>query len=436
MLKKLILENWKSFRYAELPIDPLTVLIGTNASGKSNALEALEFLRRVAVGDVLDVALVGNSQWSPIRGSLDLATFQHEKQFTLKILVQGDNGIDYSYSITVETKPYVRLIEESIVMFPNTLPYPNEVEQLRLPLSNQPFELFHVGHSLTASNLEITKIFGIESKPSLDNSLAYIGWLSHIAQYGVFKGGELTSSGDFEILAEAVVAIYNALVAIFSLNPDPFKMRSYSPISHELEDNASNIAGVIAALSDEEKADVETTLSTYVAHLPERDIHKVWAESVGRLKSDAMLYCEEFWILDEAPVLADARGMSDGTLRFLAIATALLTRPEGSQLVIEEVDNGLHPSRAQLLLKMLKELGTKRKIDILVTTHNPALLNALGLKMVPFVVVAHRDAQTGESKLAPLDDIQHLPKLLASGPVGELATQGTLEKVLSHSNEA
>ena len=35
MLKKLILENWKSFRYAENPIDPLTVLIGTNASGKS-----------------------------------------------------------------------------------------------------------------------------------------------------------------------------------------------------------------------------------------------------------------------------------------------------------------------------------------------------------------------------------------------------------------
>ncbi|MEP1057965.1 AAA family ATPase [Phormidium sp. FACHB-592] len=45
MLKKLILENWKSFRYAEPPIDPLTVLIGTNASGKLKAIKALEFLR-------------------------------------------------------------------------------------------------------------------------------------------------------------------------------------------------------------------------------------------------------------------------------------------------------------------------------------------------------------------------------------------------------
>ncbi|MCF7994391.1 MAG: ATP-binding protein [Chromatiaceae bacterium] len=44
--------------------------------------------------------------------------------------------------------------------------------------------------------------------------------------------------------------------------------------------------------------------------------------------------------------------MSDGTLRYdVAIVTALLTREPGSLLVIEEVDNGLHPSRAHLLVR-------------------------------------------------------------------------------------
>ena len=55
MLKQLILENWKSFRYAELPIDPLTVLIGTNASGKSNVVEALEFLQRIVRGEDVEI---------------------------------------------------------------------------------------------------------------------------------------------------------------------------------------------------------------------------------------------------------------------------------------------------------------------------------------------------------------------------------------------
>ena len=45
-------------------------------------------------------------------------------------------------------------------------------------------------------------------------------------------------------------------------------------------------------------------------------------------------------------VLVDARLLSDGTLRMLAVVTALETVPTGSRIIIEEFDNGLHPSRA------------------------------------------------------------------------------------------
>ncbi|WP_256834791.1 AAA family ATPase [Parageobacillus thermoglucosidasius] len=47
MLKEVHYKNWKSFSNATLYIDPLTVLIGTNASGKSNALDSIAFLSRV-----------------------------------------------------------------------------------------------------------------------------------------------------------------------------------------------------------------------------------------------------------------------------------------------------------------------------------------------------------------------------------------------------
>ena len=40
MIEEIRLSNWKSFRDATLYFDALTVLIGTNASGKSNALDA------------------------------------------------------------------------------------------------------------------------------------------------------------------------------------------------------------------------------------------------------------------------------------------------------------------------------------------------------------------------------------------------------------
>jgi predicted ATPase len=149
-----------------------------------------------------------------------------------------------------------------------------------------------------------------------------------------------------------------------------------------------------------------------------------------------MLYCEEHWLDAGPPPTVDARGMSDGTLRFLAILTALLTRPRYSLLVIEEVDNGLHPSRAKLLLDMLKTVGAERGVDVLVTTHNPALLDAMGTQMVPFITVANRDPATGHSVLTLLEDIAQLPKLLAQGPIGRLSSQGLIEKSIASQQTA
>lgn len=43
MIERIDISNFKSCKKASLPLAPLTVLVGANASGKSNALEAFEF---------------------------------------------------------------------------------------------------------------------------------------------------------------------------------------------------------------------------------------------------------------------------------------------------------------------------------------------------------------------------------------------------------
>lgn len=235
-------------------------------------------------------------------------------------------------------------------------------------------------------------------------------------------------------ITEAIEVVLKVLSRILILDPIPSSMRNYSPLTENLYSDASNIAGVLAALKEDEKAEIEKVISSYVTKLPEKDVRKVWAEPVGKFGADAMLYCEEVWVKDSPSMTVDARGMSDGTLRFLAILTALLTRPQGSQIVIEEVDNGLHPSRSGLLLKMLVEISEQRQIDVLVTTHNPALLDELELELVPSVIVAHRDSDTGDSQLTRLEDLKNLPKLMASGSLGKITSQGLLEQSLSRMN--
>lgn len=413
MLKKLILENWKSFRYAELPLDPLTVLIGTNASGKSNVVEALEFLQRIANGENIETALAGDKRLPAIRGGVEGAARKGVNEFTLKALLGGEDD-DYLYNLKIQTLPDCQILQEDIK---SDLYYHEQgiyLKKFTLKTGhNNRSYLNNIGSSFSLSDLYANKI--------IDNTN---------------KGGNMVFSKEVkDIFLPAKKKVQEFVVSnlenILFINPIPSTMRDYSRLSENLESDGSNIAGVLAALPDDKKAEVENTLSEYIKYLPEGDIKKVWSEPVGRLKTDAMLYCQEEWKPGEITEI-DARSMSDGTLRFLAILTALLTRPEGSQIVIEEIDNGLHPSRAALLVKILKEIGSKRNIDILLTTHNPALLDAFGSEIVPFVVVAHRDSETGESKLTLLEDIENFPKLFASYSLGQMTTKGAIERSLSH----
>ncbi|HEY9852191.1 MAG TPA: AAA family ATPase [Leptolyngbyaceae cyanobacterium] len=418
MLKQIVLEKWKSFRYAVLPIDPLTILIGANASGKSNLLEALEFLKRTTLGKEIQAALAGDSTLTSIRGGVEWAALKSEPDFKLEVLVQGeDEHTDYLYTLMVRTAHITEVWSESI----------KKIIQNGENEKAKEFTIFQTEEITTNKAGIIVEISSLA--PYSKEGKIYQEFRrnsSILSQINVVYGLPLSQEA-----VDGIKLVSETLQNIFILDPIPSRMRAYSPLSESLQSDASNIAGVLAALPARKKAEVESTLSAYIKNLPERDIQKVWAESVGRFKSDAMIYCEELWVPGEQPTEIDARSMSDGTLRFLAILTALLTRPEKSQMIIEEVDNGLHPSRSNLLVKMLREIGQERQIDILVTTHNPALLDALGPEIVPFVAVAHRDYETGESKLTLLEEIDNLPKLMASGTLGKLTTKGAIEKSLS-----
>lgn len=96
---------------------------------------------------------------------------------------------------------------------------------------------------------------------------------------------------------------------------------------------------------------------------------------------------------------------------------------------MEECRRSTSASRSDTLVNILKTLGAERRIDVIVTTHNPALLNALGPDMVPFISVLHRNDH-GESEITLLENIANLPKLLAIGPLGRIVSEGRLESAL------
>ena len=419
MLTKICIQDWKSIENAELNIDALTVLIGSNASGKSNLLDALTFLQRTAAGSFLTSALQGDSALSAMRGGLEWAARKPGKRFCFSAIAQGsDETIELDYNIECEIDGgQCQLLSEQLIR--RKYRFSKKGRRHKNP---------------SQINIIRTDSISVDS-PTITARLynGKQGTPRHLSRASsvLFQLSGQKLSAEVE---EAIEGMSRILKSVFILDPIPSHMRGYSVFSDRLLPDAANIAGVLAALPNDQKTSIESTLTKYAAHLPERDIVRVYSEAVGKFNSDAMLYCEEGY--SDPPMLLDARGMSDGTLRFLAILVALLTRPKGSLLVVEEVDNGLHPSRSNLLLEILRDVGQGRGVDVMVTTHNPALLDAMGTEMIPFITVAHRKASNGATDLTLLEDLDDLPRLLAIGTVGKLATKGVLEEALSNHERA
>lgn len=368
MITRLHLQNWKSFKDSMVYIDPLTFLIGTNASGKSNVLDAFLFLHLLMKGQTLEDAaesIRGGEEWLIRKG-------QNWTRLTVSI---ERNGLNYDYVVAImKDKVGLKFVENDIYL--STVGN----KEKRFPDANR------------AQDVSTSINVNIESSMKEQDS-------------------------------QTVIAVVkDALKSVFLLNPNPLAMRNYSKLSKELRMDAGNIAGVLAALKPEEKTALEEKLTQYVKPLPERDINKITAVTVGLAKTDAMLYCYEDWNPNQA---VDAKGMSDGTLRFIAIIVSLLTLKEGSLLIVEEVDNGLHPSRAKELVKVLKDVSTERHIDVLCTTHNPVLMDELGNEMIPFISFVKRDDE-GSSYIHLLEDRDNLAKLMASGSVGDMMTNDVL----------
>jgi len=78
MLKSIRIQNFKSYKDSTLELSPFTVLIGANASGKSNAIEALRFLSILANGQKLSsFKYTVLNKDGGIRGGIDKLMFRH-----------------------------------------------------------------------------------------------------------------------------------------------------------------------------------------------------------------------------------------------------------------------------------------------------------------------------------------------------------------------
>jgi len=211
------------------------------------------------------------------------------------------------------------------------------------------------------------------------------------------------------------------LRGIFVLDPIPSEMRDYVRITDvELKTNCENISPVLYNLCQEKEK--KKRLLDIVCSLPENEVKDI--EFVVTKLGDVIFGLKEQYL--SSSELVDAKKLSDGTLRCIALVSSMLTMPENGVLVIEEIDNDIHPGRVRKLIESLQMLGRERNIDIILTTHNAFLLNSYDKNKLLGVSVVYRDKEKGTSRFIPFVDVKQSPKILASGGLGYAMAEETL----------
>jgi predicted ATPase len=103
---------------------------------------------------------------------------------------------------------------------------------------------------------------------------------------------------------------------------------------------------------------------------------------------------------------------SDGTIRFICLATALLQPEPPSAILIDEPELGLHPYAIEILAELIK--STSKKTQVIVSTQSPALIDNFTPEDI--IIVNREDGASTFKRL----DAKELSHWLEEYSLGEL----------------
>ena len=367
-LRRVRIRNYKSIAFCDVALEPLTILVGRNATGKSNFLDALGFLRDVVVKGVReavhdhggrDAVLCRSAETPRVRIEIETSQIDCDEHFSGRTVFAMD--IDFSTA--------------------NIIKMHGEHLRFEDPTGHLVFS-YDVGDGGVSWDGDIT-MKSIKNWRSFDRPLiSFAGAMLHLKPF------------------DDAIRNFTA----YNFSPDLMR-RPQLPTSGEfLKPDGSNLASVYKATlaADPSAAKRAATYLNAVA----RSVKFAGVVSAGGyevLEFDTSENLDAWNGPPREPQRFPAANMSDGTLRaFAAVMAAFQTvKPYGSPslVAIEEPETALHPAAMRALVAALDEATWRTQI--LITTHSPDLLDAEEVKPANVRIVQLID---GHTVIGPVDE--------------------------------
>jgi predicted ATPase len=355
MIKRLKIRDFKSIRELDLSLDPVTVLVGRIGTGKSNTVQALRFLRNLLLGGIENAA---NYEWGWER-----------------IVPAGEKrpkiSIEVIFSLPGEAEDYAYAIAFGC---PGQLPYPGPITLRSESLTLGADTLF--SRVLTDANRwDWQKAPEVANLPP-QSPAPLLGSFPSLQKVVYAYAGLTSGIGCYHFPASTLSENYGA-------DPRAQFLQSIPGLS----DNAHNYLQVMRGITQDFhhpniRKNILASLQSVNPSIASVELDSMTSPSraiVGHLAAGRVF---ELNLQQE----------SDGFRRFYAHLLALYQTPPKLTLIFEEPENAIYPGALSLLADEFKAAPDDNRGQVLITTHNPALLDSFDVDNVR--VVELREGKT------------------------------------------
>lgn len=355
-LHRIGIEGFKSIAHASIELGDLNVVIGANGSGKSNL---------IAVFRLLESSLDGRLQhYTAIQGGAD--RLLHHGRKATPTCRMSFTGADFSYGLTLEPN-----VKNRFVVAEESLEYQGRFQ--RFTAASDETDLVELVHEVLISRDE-------DGKP-LDG-----GWLDMPEMAN-------PSAEGIPLLPWRVLESIRAFHFHDTSDAAPCRQDAEIRDARELHAEGRNLPAFLYLLREQHAANYRRI----VEHI--RLVAPFFDDFILAPSPDNERMIRLEWRHRDSDAYFDAHSLSDGTLRFICLATLLLQPNPPGLILLDEPELGLHPLAIRILAEMLD--AAAERTQILLATQSVTLLDQFPLDQV--IVADYRDRSTHFTRLANQD---------------------------------
>ncbi|MBL8914101.1 MAG: ATP-binding protein [Archangium sp.] len=261
------------------------------------------------------------------------------------------------------------------------------------------------GKSKTLEALKAASLFPLQTKPPSDYLAATKGNLT--MSYRVREGWQWIVAG--QAVDRLPEGTHENWASARTLRLDPDHLRAPLPLltdSQPLQfanDRGQGLGALLDAVFARSKKNYLEIEKSFIALFPTVEEFSLSTTSEGRRIGVK---------LRNGPIVGPEH-MSEGMLYFLAFALVPYLAPT-SLLLIEEPENGLHPARIGVVMKVLREIS--KTTQVVLATHSPLVVNELQPDEVTLVTRTEAEG----TKFTPIASTPNFAKRSSVYALGEL----------------